>query len=271
MTAFTFGPLLGLACVAVAGAMIGLWGLSLWLRNASIVDIFWGFGFAGIAALGAGFGAGAPARRWLLAGLAIVWGARLGAYLFTRNYGAGEDPRYQAMRRHWSKRGKHFGWVSLRTVFGLQGVLMLVVALPVIVGQSAATPVSLGMVEGFGCAVWATGLLFEAVGDAQLARFKRAPANAGSVMDRGLWAWTRHPNYFGDFLVWWRIFLVALPVPGGIASIIGPLAMSFLLMRVSGVPLLERRMARTRPGYAAYAARTSAFFPRPPRSAEGVD
>ena len=118
-----------------------------------------------------------------------------------------------------------------------------------------------------GLAVFAVGLAFEAIGDWQLARFKSDPANAGRVMDRGLWAWTRHPNYFGDFLVWWGIFLVAAPTPWGLASAIGPAAMSFLLMRVSGVPILERRLHRHRPGYADYAARTAAFFPRPPRKA----
>lgn len=257
-----FLSLLGLCALAVTLAMLGMWLLSLWLRDASIVDIFWGLGFAGIAVLGAAFGAGDPARRGLIAGLTIVWGVRLGTYLFCRNHGTGEDPRYQAMRR---RHGDRFALVSLRNVFGLQGAAMLIVALPVIAGQSAPTPSGLGLVELLGCAIWAAGLGFETIGDAQLARFKADPANAGQVMDRGLWAWTRHPNYFGDALVWWGIFVVASPVPGGAATVVGPAVMTFLLLRITGVPILERRLSRHRPGYAEYVARTPAFLPRPPR------
>lgn len=259
-----FTELLTLAAGFVAVTMFGMWLLSLALRDASIVDIFWGLGFAGIATLGGILGAGTSERRVLLGVLTVLWGVRLGAYLFRRNVGHGEDARYQAMRRH---HGERFAWVSLRSVFGLQGLAMLIVSLPVIVGQSVPTTAPLGLIEWLGCAVWACGLGFESIGDAQLARFKADPSNEGAVMDRGLWAWTRHPNYFGDFLVWWGLFLIVLPVPGGVLTAIGPAAMSFLLMRVSGVPLLERRMKRSRPGYAEYAARTPAFFPRPPRSA----
>jgi len=146
--------------------------------------------------------------------------------------------------------------------------MMLVVALPVAVAQST-TGIPLGSLDALGAALWACGLAFEAIGDIQLARFKADPRNAGQVMDRGLWAWTRHPNYFGDFLVWWGIGLTAASaaLPWPLVAALGPALMSFLLLRVSGVALLERRMKRTRPGYAEYAARTPAFFPRPPRSA----
>jgi steroid 5-alpha reductase family enzyme len=186
---------------------------------------------------------------------------RLAGYLYWRNAGHGEDPRYVAMRRHW---GGRFWWVSLLSVFALQGVLMWIVSLPVQLGQ-AAPGGPLGVLDVLGVGVWTVGLCFEAVGDWQLARFKADSANAGQVMAQGLWRYTRHPNYFGDFCVWWGIFLVALSTPYGYLSVIGPAAMSFLLMRVSGVPMLERSIHRRRPGYIEYAEHTSAFFPRPPR------
>jgi steroid 5-alpha reductase family enzyme len=248
----------------VTVAMLGVWLLSLRLRDASIVDIFWGAGFAGISLVGLAFGAGDIERRALVATMTLLWGLRLAAHLFVRNRGEGEDGRYQAMRR---RHGDRFGIVSLRTVFAFQGVLMLVVALPVVVAQSTiGSPI--GALDVAGIALFACGLAFEAIGDVQLTRFKADPANAGLVMDRGLWAWTRHPNYFGDFLVWWAIFATAAgsALPWPLVAAVGPAVMAFLLMRVSGVPILERRMQRSRPGYAEYAKRTSSFFPRPPRS-----
>jgi steroid 5-alpha reductase family enzyme len=246
----------------IAGCMLALWLLSLALRDASIVDIFWGLGFALIAAATfARTGAGSDSHRLLIVAMTIVWGLRLGVYLFWRNAGHGEDPRYVAMRRRW---GERFWWVSLFSVFALQGVLMWIVSLPVQLGQftagAALTPLDVA-----GVALFALGLCFETVADAQLARFRSDPANAGAVMDCGLWRYTRHPNYFGDFCVWWGIFLVALSAQGAAWSIAGPLVMSFLLMRVSGVPMLERHIRKRRPAYEQYARRTSAFFPRPPK------
>jgi steroid 5-alpha reductase family enzyme len=246
----------------VAGCMLALWLLSLALRDASIVDIFWGLGFVAIAvATFLWTNDGSSARRGLITALVSLWGLRLAAYLFWRNAGHGEDPRYVAMRRVW---GARFWWISLFTVFAFQGVLMWIVSLPVQLGQVAAGG-PLGALDAVGTALFSIGFAFEAVGDCQLARFRADPANAGRVMDRGLWRYTRHPNYFGDFCVWWGIFAVALSTPHGVWSAIGPALMSFLLMRVSGVPLLERSIHKRRPDYVAYARRTSAFFPRPPR------
>jgi steroid 5-alpha reductase family enzyme len=243
--------------------MLVLWLASLRLRDASIVDVWWGPGFAAIAVLGFALTGGGHPRRALLLALAGVWGLRLGAYLLWRNAGRGEDPRYQAMRRRW---GARFPWVSLATVFSLQGALMWIVSLPLQLGMARPGPPRLGLLDALGVALFAVGLFFEAVGDGQLARFKADPANAGRVMDRGLWRFTRHPNYFGDFLVWWGIFAVALATPLGVLSVVGPALMTFLLLRVSGVALLERSIAGRRPGYEAYRRRTSAFFPRPPRA-----
>ncbi|MFH1330256.1 MAG: DUF1295 domain-containing protein, partial [Actinomycetota bacterium] len=205
---------------------------------------------------------GGEARRWLLVSLVTVWGLRLGAYLAYRNLGKGEDYRYVAMRE---KAGGRFWIVSLFKVFLLQGLLLWVVSLPVQAGQLPSVPDGIGPLAIVGTALWAVGLFFETAGDAQLARFKADPANKGKVMDRGLWRYTRHPNYFGDFVVWWGIYLVALEGHGTWWAVAGPLLMSFLLLRVSGVAMLEKTIGTRRPGYGEYVRRTSAFVPRPPR------
>lgn len=247
----------------IAGCMGALWLLSLALRDASIVDIFWGLGFVavGVSTFAASGGADS-ARSGLLVALAITWGLRLAIYLFRRNAGHGEDPRYAAMRRHW---GARFAWVSLFTVFVFQGVAMWIVSLPLQLGQVAHGG-PLGPLDFAGAALCALGLAFEAIGDHQLARFRADPDNAGRVLDSGLWRYTRHPNYFGDFCVWWGLYAIAVGAPHGVWALPGPLLMSFLLMRVSGVPMLERSIHRRRPEYIDYVRRTSAFFPRPPRA-----
>jgi steroid 5-alpha reductase family enzyme len=205
---------------------------------------------------------GAEARRVLLVVLVSVWGLRLSGYLAWRNLGEGEDYRYQAMRERYAPR---FWIISLFVVFGLQAALSWVVSLPVQGGQVPADPDGLVLVDYVGIVVWATGLAFESIGDWQLARFKADPANQGEVMDRGLWRYTRHPNYFGDFLVWWGLYLVALATVDAWWTVVGPLVMSVLLIRVSGAALLERSLRKRRPGYEDYVRRTSAFFPRRPR------
>lgn len=252
--------LLNLA-VALA-AMLLLWLASLPLRNASIVDVWWGPGIAVLAWVDVA-AAGAHPRTLLVASLVTLWGLRLGSYLLWRNHGGPEDPRYAAMRRH---HGGRFPWVSLFTVFLLQGALQVAISLPIAVVAANPGSDAFGWLDALGAALFAAGLAFEAVGDFQLARFRADPASAGRVMDSGLWAWTRHPNYFGDCLAWWGIFGVALATPYGWLALPGPAVMTFLLLRVSGVALLERSITARRPGYAEYAARVPAFFPRPPRA-----
>jgi len=254
-------PVLGASAGALGAAMLTLWLLSLTLRDASIVDVFWGLGFALVAWVAFVLGEGTPARKLLVAGAATLWGLRLAGHLAWRNHGTGEDPRYRRMRRH---HGERFWIVSLATVFGLQGVLPFVVSLPLQVAQALPGP-PLGLFDLAGAALFAAGLAFETVGDLQLARFKADPANQGRVMDRGLWRYTRHPNYFGDAVAWWGLGLMACAVPGGFLALVSPVVMNVLLLRVSGVALLERSLRRSKPGYADYVARTSAFFPRPPR------
>jgi len=249
------------AAVVTAGALL-LWLVSVRRRDASIVDPFWGPGFAAVAWTSVA-AAGPSPRGLLLAALATLWGARLGLYLAWRRrvHAPGEDRRYAAMR---AAHGGRFWWVSLFTVFLLQAALMWLVSLPLQAGAALGRGVPLGPPELAGTLLFLAGLGFEGVADAQLARFLADPGSRGRVMDRGLWGWSRHPNYFGDFLVWWGLGLVALGA-GAWWSLAGPLVMSVLLMRVSGVALLESTIGSRRPGYAEYVRRTSAFFPRPPR------
>jgi steroid 5-alpha reductase family enzyme len=254
---------------AVAAFLIAVWLVSLAMRDASIVDLAWGPAFLVIAttsywtAGAAAPGASTPRQRLLL-GLVALWSLRLAGYLAWRNLGHGEDFRYQKMRAYW---GKRFWWVSLFTVFLLQAALAWVVSAPLQLAMASPVPEHLGWLDYAGVALFAIGFLFESVGDLQLARFKADPSNAGKVLDSGLWAWTRHPNYFGDCVQWWAFFLIALATPRGYLGAIGPLLMTWLLMRFSGVPMLERSLRRKRAGYDDYRARVPAFLPRPPHRA----
>ncbi|HSM51604.1 MAG TPA: DUF1295 domain-containing protein [Thermoanaerobaculia bacterium] len=257
-----FGQVALAAGAALFVAMVALWGLSLRRRDASIVDIFWGPGFLLVAGLGLWLGEGPGPRRLLVFALVALWALRLASHIAARNLGRGEDYRYREMRE---RHGARFGLVSLFSVFLLQGAILWVVALPLMAAQSAPSPVGLGFRDLAGALLWATGFLIEAVADRQLARF-RARGGPGRVMDRGLWRYSRHPNYFGEAVLWWGLYLVAAGTPGGGWTIVSPLLMTFLLVRVSGVALLEKGMAK-RPGWAEYAARTSAFVPLPPRRA----
>ncbi|WP_433086478.1 DUF1295 domain-containing protein [Dactylosporangium sp. CA-052675] len=264
----TFSALLinlGATVVAVALVMAVTMAYALRRREQSIVDTVWGLGFVVVAvvsfALSAGHGD--PVQRWVTLALTAVWGVRLGVYIFARNRGKGEDPRYAALLRR--NQGGLVPYV-IRTIYWPQGAIMWVVSLPVQAAMYVAEPVPALLWAGV--VVWAIGFAFEAVGDAQLARFKRDPANAGRLMDRGLWAWTRHPNYFGDSVVWAGLFLLACSHWAGLPTVIGPALMTHMLVNKSGKALLERRMSRSRgPQFAEYAARTSGFFPRPPRRA----
>jgi steroid 5-alpha reductase family enzyme len=249
-----------LSALAIGVALFALWLLSLRLRDSSIVDIFWGLGFVIIAWVTRAAAVGAPARSALCLALVTLWGVRLAGYLAWRNLGKGEDPRYVAMRAH---HGDRWPLRSLFLVFGLQGVLMWVISLPVQAALRSPLPAALGPLDAVGALLVLTGVVCEGLGDLQLARFKASPENRGKVMDRGLWRYTRHPNYFGDFLVWWGLYALAL-ASGDAWTALSPALMSFLLLRVSGVTLLEKSLRR-RPGYEEYVRRTSAFFPWPPR------
>ncbi|MCA8984044.1 MAG: DUF1295 domain-containing protein [Planctomycetaceae bacterium] len=246
----------------ILGMMVVLWIVSIPLRDVSIVDIFWGPGFIMVAWASYLFSIQQRKTCYLLPLMVTLWGLRLAVYLASRNWGKGEDARYAALRRH---AGPSFAATSLLTVFGLQGVVMWVISLPLQLG----IPANLGVLNTFtylGLGLWGLGLACETLGDWQLARFRARPENRGKVLDRGLWRYTRHPNYFGDFLVWWGFWFVAVSPGMHYWTIISPLGMSVLLMFISGVTLLERGLRETKPDYAEYAARTQPFFPWFPKA-----
>ena len=244
--------------VSVIFLMVCVWPFSLVRRDASIVDVFWGLGFVLVAWLTFFHADGYLGRRLLVALLTTVWGFRLALHIAWRSRGEGEDRRYGKWRE---AHGKHFWWVSLFTVFGLQAVLLWVVSLVIQAPQIAAQPTRLTWLDGIGVLVWAVGLAFESVADYQLARFKADPAHRGMVMRQGLWAFSRHPNYFGEVLVWWGFFLVALTRLANAWTIVSPLTITFLLLKVSGVALMEKDIAHSRPGYPEYVRSTNAFWP----------
>lgn len=266
MTGFPWSdlaPNVAVSALAVLAVVLVAFAVGARTGRHRVADVAWGIGFAAAAvatyAMSAGEGDGA--RRALVLVLTAVWGIRLAAHIGWRSRGHDEDPRYERML---AKAPGSRNAYALRMVHLLQGALILLVSLPVQIASYATS--SLSFLAAIGTLLWAVGLFFEAVGDRQLARFKADPANRGRVMDRGLWSWTRHPNYFGDFCVWWGLFLIAAeagPLPA-LLALVSPLIMSVLLLKGSGKPLLERHMAE-RPGYAEYVARTSGFFPRPPR------
>ena len=255
-----------IAALASLGAILMtvtlVWVLSVKLRDTSIADVYWGSGFVQLVWLYCLLSPALTPRSWLVAALVTVWGARLSVHIFRRNHHKGEDPRYQAMR---ASHGRAFWWRSLFTVFWLQGAILWFVGLPVLVAVRAAGPQEFTAIDGLGVVLFLIGFGFEVVGDYQLGRFKAEPSNRGHVLDRGLWRYTRHPNYFGDATVWWGLYLIACATPGGWLTVLSPSLMTMLLMRVSGVTLLEAGLKESKPGYRAYIARTPAFFPWFPR------
>ncbi|MEK7834393.1 MAG: DUF1295 domain-containing protein [Acidobacteriota bacterium] len=243
--------------IVVAVALFLLWLLSLKLKDASIVDIFWGLGFAMIAVTSYLVTDGFAVRKQLMTTLVVIWGVRLAGHIGSRNVGKSEDFRYQAMRK---RHGERFPIISLFSVFLLQGVLMWVISLPLQAAQIPAQPDRLTALDFVGAVIFLIGFFFEAIGDMQLRQFKSDPANKGKLMDRGLWAFTRHPNYFGDALLWWGFYLIACAA-GAWWTIFSPALMTFLLLKVSGVAMLERSLTKTKPEYEIYARRTNAFLP----------
>lgn len=245
--------------------MFGVWLLSLVKKNASIVDVFWGLGFFLIAWLTFFQTSGYRGRQMLLVLFTSIWGLRLSLHILVRNWGKGEDRRYQAWR---AKQGERFWYVSLFTIFGIQALLLWVVSLVVQIGQLSPVPNRLTVFDALGILVWGLGFFFETVADWQLSRFKADPANKGKVMNRGLWAYSRHPNYFGETLIWWGLFLITLSTPGGYWAIVSPLTITFLLLKVSGVTLLEQTITERRPEYREYMENTSPFIPWFPKRKE---
>ena len=270
MEFFFDGSLWAQAATNLALALFCLWLISVAIKDASIIDIFWGTGFIVIAWTVFAAVENPGALGFTLAVMTTLWGGRLTLYLAYRNLGHGEDYRYQQFRKD---AGKWFPIRSLFTVYALQGSIALVVALPLV--MSIAQP-GLGVAPfGYlGIALFSVGFVFETLGDIQLMRFKADPSNQGKVLNTGFWRYTRHPNYFGDAVVWWGLFIVALSAPGIWWTFIGPLFMNVLLLKVSGVALLEVNLKKTKPQYRAYIESTNAFvpwFPKEVASAEPSD
>jgi len=254
----TFIEIYGIVALVILGYMAVIWLVSLFLKNSSIVDIFWGAGFVlsnwvYFALTPDGF----STRKWLISLIVTVWGLRLSLYILWRNWGKAEDFRYRKWRED---AGLKWWWLSFFKVFLLQGVLMWVISAPLLAAQISPTPSYLSVLDYLAAAVWAIGFFFEAVGDWQLARFKANPVNKGKVMSRGVWRYTRHPNYFGDSAQWWGYYLIAAAA-GGFWTIWGPIIMTILLLRVSGASLLERTLKEARPGYKEYIETTNEFIP----------
>lgn len=261
MSPFGLTLLVNLAALVVL--MTALWAVSVYVRDASIIDPCWGLGFVLVAWLSRAGNGDTEWRSFEVAVLTTIWGVRLSWFLLRRKIGHGEDRRYAAMRQF---HGNRFWWVSLATVFLLQAFVLWFVAWPLQAAGALKSPQPFRWLDGLGLAMWMIGFLFEAIGDWQLDRFQADPANSGRVLDRGLWRYTRHPNYFGDCCVWWGVYLIAA-AGGAWWTVASPLLMTLLLLKVSGVSLLERTIVDRRPDYANYQARTSSFFPWPPSPA----
>ena len=251
----------GILLIFISSTLV--WLLSVRLKNASIVDVFWGFGFVMINALWYFQGEGNPVRKLLLLALVSIWGLRLTAYIGWRNWGKPEDFRYQQFRKDYG--AERYWWFSYFQVFLLQGGLICLIAMPLFAVQASGQMQELYWLDFVAAGVWAIGVFFESVGDWQMAKFKANPDNKGKVMDRGLWKYTRHPNYFGDAATWWGFGLFAIAV-GNYWAPIGSLVMTGLILKVSGVSLLERTLKDTKPKYAEYIRKTSSFIPWFPKN-----
>lgn len=244
--------LMALACLCAIGC--AAWPFSVWLRNVSFVDSLWPIFFIAAACVYFFKLPHTGPRAPLVLTLVAVWGLRLCIHITWRNWGHGEDHRYQAIRRN----NEPFALKSLYIVFLLQALLAWFISMPLM--GAMASPTAWGWLDALGVALFLTGLFFESVGDWQLARFKSNPANKGRVLESGLWRYTRHPNYFGDFCVWWGFYLMAL-AGGAWWTLPAPLLLTFLILKISGVSLLEKDISERRPAYADYIRRTNAFLP----------
>ncbi|MBN2202355.1 DUF1295 domain-containing protein [bacterium] len=232
------------------------------LRNNGLADTAWGLGFVLVAWLNIFITGAVTTRAVVVTALVTIWGLRLALHIFARNRGKAEDFRYAEMRRKW---GRHAEWKSYVNVFLLQGLLLYVIAWPIVLVNLPSPGAGIGMLEWLGLAVWITGFVFEAVSDRQLRDFiRKGKTQENPYMTEGLWKYSRHPNYFGEALLWWGVFLLAVRSPLGWTGIISPLLIGFLLRFVSGVPLLEKKHMQD-PRYRAYAERTNVFFPGMPK------
>ncbi|AYC28625.1 DUF1295 domain-containing protein [Paenisporosarcina cavernae] len=250
------------AVIAIFLFMTFVWMIAVKKDNYSIVDIVWGMTFMVTTAVVLLYSQEFNVVSWTIAILVYIWGIRLSYYLFKRNAGKPEDYRYQAMRKNWGDQVKLRAY---RRVFLLQGAISLILSLAIFIGITQSDDIISLIPLYIGVVVWIIGFFFESVGDAQLRNFIDKPENKGKVMTEGLWKYTRHPNYFGEATMWYGISFVASSVPCGWLSFISPILLTILLLKISGVPLLEKKNAQ-KPGYAEYARKTSVFVPMPPKN-----
>jgi len=250
----------GWSFTAIVLVATAFWAASLVRNDVSIVDALWSLMFLLMLGLYMFMGEEPGPRGWLVLSLVVIWAIRLSAFISIRNHGEPEDHRYQTIRKN---NEPNFRFKSLFIVFGLQAALAGFIALPLLVAASDTSP--LGWLDFVGLTLWLVGMFFEVVGDQQLKTFRADPANEGEVLDTGLWRFTRHPNYFGEFTLWWGYYCLALAA-GGWWTLLSPLLMSVLLLKVSGVALLESSIKQRRPAYARYIKNTNAFFPGLPGS-----
>lgn len=250
------------ALFGIIGSVTILWIISIFLKNVSIIDIFWGLGFVVVNGIYFYSSEDSYTRPVLLLFLVTIWGLRLSLYLAFRNIGKGEDFRYREFRKYYGEQ--RYWWFSFFQVFLLQGLLITIVSLPLLGVNMSTKYNGLVWLDYIAIVVWVIGFIFETFGDFQLAKFKSDPGNKGKVLDQGLWKYTRHPNYFGDALVWWSYALFSM-ASGSYWTILGSVIMTFLIVKVSGVSLLEKSLNNTKPQYRDYIARTSSFFPWIPK------
>ncbi|MBS7530809.1 DUF1295 domain-containing protein [Hazenella sp. IB182353] len=248
--------------IGIAGAVLFLYMTCIWfiaqrIHDLSIVDIAWGGGFVLLSWIGLGYVSEPTTRQIILTILVTIWGLRLSGYIYIRGRGKEEDYRYQDMRKRW---GDRVALISFVRVYMFQGVILFLLSFPLFIVYTMDNGSSLGWLDYLGITLWLIGFGFEAISDQQLYRFKQNPNNKGKVIQSGLWKYTRHPNYFGESLLWWGIFMLALAVPYGIATVYAPIALTFLLLKVSGVPLLEKKYMQ-KPEFREYAKRTNQFIP----------
>ncbi|MEL7562656.1 DUF1295 domain-containing protein [Dehalogenimonas sp. 4OHTPN] len=248
------------AALVILGYMTFLFVIAAFTRNNSVADTGWGVGFIVVTLTTLVTAGDISGVKLLTAVLVTVWGMRLAVRIFLRNRGRGEDFRYRKMRQGWGR-----AWLlnSYFRVFVVQGVLMLLVAVPIVQINHADAP-PFGLFTAVGAVIWLAGFIIETTADYQLDRFIAGPQNRGKVLQSGLWRYSRHPNYFGEVVQWWGIFAIALGVEYGWAGIIGPVTITFLILKVSGIPMLEKTLSQN-PEYVEYQRRTSSFIPLPPK------
>ena len=257
-------PLILINISTLLACIIALWLLSIKIKDVSIIDMFFGIAIGIMAVISFYLGAGNEQRKLIMLALTLLWVLRYSTHIFARNWGHGEDVRY-AKLRNWVAKPEDFKWLSLKLVFLYQWLIFVLMGLPICVGMSQGSNIELGILGAIGACITLLGIIFEGTADYQLKQFKANSANKGKILNTGIWRYSRHPNYFGNSCVWWGLWLISCEVPWGWLTIIGPIAITYFLVKVTGKATLEKKMLKEKPGYADYVASTSGFvlwFPK---------